>query len=154
MFKQKISYAVLTAFALVAMLLAGTLGYTSRPLEVQAAVITPVVANNTNAGVRNVEWFNKRKITATTRVCKDLSQYDVADIQWVVDEGTANSMTLKMQYTIDGINFVDGPVLVASSNTSDVTNMGQYALFGLNTCAYIRVTNGNTITLSTLGVAK
>ena len=45
-----------------------------------AAIITPVSYDKSSVDSRYVVFFNNDDISATTRECRDLSDYDVADL--------------------------------------------------------------------------
>lgn len=89
-------------------------------------------------------------ITADTRLgCVQSANYNKADIQYTIDQGTVNTATLKLQFTNDtpgatGAAYVDGLSIVAS-NAADATDLQQFQLFGAWTCVYADVTNTNPL---------
>ena len=78
---------------------------------------------------------------------------DVLDIQWIIDQGTTNTATLKLQYSNDNSNWSDGPALV-TNNVADADGMVQASNLGRYTRVYATLGNTNTITLTVKAVAK
>lgn len=114
---------------------------------------TPQTFNASRADAGIVVWASAKTITADTRVCQDTRNYNAADVQWVTDQGTANSTTIKLQFSNDGVNFTDGATLV-SSNTSDSSDLNRQLLYGRYSCVYFDVTNTNPLVVTAIGVAK
>jgi hypothetical protein len=119
----------------------------------QLAAPTPQTFNKSKADNAVVTWFDARAITADTRVCVDARNYDVADIQYVIDQGTTNTTTLKLQFSNDKVHFTDGATLV-SANAADADNLNRQLLYAKWACVLADVANSNTITITVLGVAK
>lgn len=117
-----------------------------------AAAITPVTYSGQSSQSTKVTFFNGN-IAADTRTCFDLSNYNKMDLQWVIDQGTVNTTTIKLQWSNDNVNFEDSAT-VASANTSDTHSGQQYVLAGQYNCIYADVTNSNALGLKILGVAK
>lgn len=96
------------------------------------AVLTPVsVPANGFAGAKlNFMPRNSRIVTSTAAYGEavQVGKYKTIDVQSVVDVGSANTITLTLQYSNDGVNFVDGPVVGAVA--ADANTMVQYAAFG------------------------
>jgi hypothetical protein len=116
-----------------------------------AAAVTPVAsANLSDASPRVASFFDARAITADTRACFDLAAYELLDLQYVIDQGTTNTTTLKIQHSNDNVNFTDGATAV-SANTADASALAQHALFGRYNCVYADVANTNTITITAMG---
>lgn len=117
-----------------------------------AAAITPVSFSGQSSQSAKVTFFNGN-ITADTRTCVDLSNYSKIDLQWVIDQGTVNTTTVKLQWSNDNVNFEDSAT-VASANAADTHSGQQYVLAGQYNCVYADVTNSNALGLKILGVAK
>jgi len=78
------------------------------------------------------------------------------DLQWGIDQTlltTMNTTTLKLQFSNDGVNWIDGASFV-SANVADANDMQQYAIFGRYARVYADVSNTNPLTLTVIGVAK
>ena len=123
---------------------------------VMAAVITPV-AQTGRDGSRIAEFMDTRVITEDTRVCFDMSEFEVMDLQYDLDATAANATTVTMQQTnIDPTSgpFNAGTQVLAVTTPTDADGMTQYPLFGRWNCVYADVTNSNPLTLTIIGVAK
>lgn len=75
------------------------------------------------------------------------------DVQTVIDQGTTNTVTLKLQFSNDGTNWSDGQTVV-SANAADATAIGQYNVFGAYARLYVDVTNSNPLTITASGVLR
>jgi hypothetical protein len=74
-------------------------------------------------------------------------------MQYIIDQTTGNTTTLKTQYSMDGVNWVDGITLV-SGNTSDDSGIVQVPVYA----RYIRIfedhTGTNAITTTVRALCK
>lgn len=88
-----------------------------------------------------------------TRSSLDLANFEYVDISYTTDHDTANPITMTVQYSNDGTNWVDGLALV-SDNGADATDITRVPIFG----RYVRikqdVENSNDIGVTLIGVAK
>lgn len=149
-FLAALSAAVIALVALVASM--PSVDYSS----VQAAQLlapTPIAYANSGGTTKVAEFFNRTPIRADTRVCKDLREFKTADVQYVIDEGTVNTVTVKLQFTINGLNYVDGTAF-ATAAVADATGLGSYPIVGMQTCVFVDVSNANTVTITAIGIAK
>lgn len=123
----------------------------------QAAVITPI-AQTGRDGSRVAQYFVSQAITTDTRVCFDLADYEIMDLQYQVVVSDSNPTTLTLQQT--NIDPASGPFNAASAiatvaATPAAANvMAQLPLFGRWNCVLADVTNTNPITFTVIGVAK
>lgn len=120
------------------------------------AAPTPVSVNpGSGVGRASVLWSNKVITADTATGAMDILNYGKADIQWVTDQtavaGAPNTTTVKLQFSVDGVNWADG-INVLASNSADAADMQQFAVFGRYVRLYADVSNANPVTL-TLGVA-
>lgn len=83
----------------------------------------------------------------------DVVGFEVVDLQYVIDQGTTNTVTLKLQFSNDNSNWVDGATIVTDS-AADANAMQQFAVFGRYARINADVTNSNTITITSIGVGK
>ena len=90
--------------------------------------------------------------TSTQGTCRELGKWAVADIQTVIDVSSTQTVTLKMQYSNDGVNLVDGANIVAAS--ADTNTLTQLPLFARYACAYATLGSTNTVTVTVTGWAK
>ena len=120
------------------------------------AAPTPVSVNPGSGAGRAAVLWSAKVITADTATgAMDILNYGKADIQWVTDQtavaGAPNTTTVKLQFSVDGVNWADG-INVLASNSADAADMQQFAVFGRYVRLYADVSNANPVTL-TLGVA-
>lgn len=90
--------------------------------------------------------------TSTQGTCRELGKWAVADVQTVIDVSSTQTVTLKMQYSNDGVNLVDGANIVAAS--ADTNTLTQLPLFARYACAYATLGSTNTVTVTVTGWAK
>ena len=137
------------AFALVLGTLAG-----GPVAAAPAAAPTPV---SVSAGSNTPDLFTaytEEAIAADERSgCVDVSKFQRADVQYLVDVGTVNTTTVTMQFTNDKVTYIDG-LAVASAIVADGSAMQQYALFGKFMCFYVNVDNTSPITWSISAALK
>ena len=151
--------AVFGALLVLALLLGSMLAPLPSAIGAPAAAVTPVSFSGQAGNNEKVTFFEGR-ITADTRTCFDLSNYNKIDLQWVIDQGTVNTTTLKLQWSNDASptvnpagNFED-TVTFVSANTSDTHSGQQYILAGQFTCVFADVANSNSLGLKIKGVGK
>lgn len=146
--------AISILLIVVAILAAGVGLFTGIPQSTSAAPVTPVTGYASGAGgeqsVTAIDWMTRRRITADTTVCKDVAQYKLATIQWVIDQGTVNTTTIKFRETNDGVNYWDQATL-ANANVADGAGNNQFVLTALKECMLVDVANGNAITITIVG---
>lgn len=131
--------------------------FRSAPMgPIHAGVITPVAQTARGSEpARVAEFFKDKTITSDTRACFDLANYEVADIQYDIDQNDAftNVVTLSVQNSNDNATFNSANTIV-NANAADANGIGQYPLFGRYNCVLADVTGTHGITLSVIGVAK
>ncbi|APU89206.1 hypothetical protein Rctr71_096 [Virus Rctr71] len=145
---RRLIFPILMAFIMLAVIAVG--GVSMQPSPVLAAV-TPV--SNVDRGPAQLVQFFNGSITADTRVCHDLMNYNVIDLHIMIDQGTTNTVTLKSQIANWEGDYVDETTLV-NANTADATSFTQAPLYGRYNCVYADVTNTNPLGLKVFGVAK
>jgi hypothetical protein len=74
-------------------------------------------------------------------------------MQYVSDQTTGNTTTLKSQYSMDGSNWVDGITLV-SGNTADDTGIAQVPVYARYIRIYEDHTGSNAITTTVKALCK
>ena len=145
-------FAGLVVATLIAVLFAGLLNPLSGPAY--AAAPTP---QSFNAAVRDSEtftFFSARTLTGDTRECLDMRNFSAADISYVIDEGTVNTITLKLQFTNDGVHFYDSAQTVASAAVADGDGFQRYLLFGQKACIFADVANTNAVIVTAIAQGK
>ena len=142
--------AALMVFALALTALSGGGAATAAP----AAAPTPVSVSAGSAQPDLFTAYTAAAITADTRSgCVDVSKFQRADVQYLVDVDTVNTTTVTMQFTNDKVTFIDG-LAVASAIVADGSAMQQYQVFGKYMCFYVNVTGTDPITWSISAALK
>ncbi len=157
---KSFAWVMVIAVVLLALLLV-PLGTASATIPQPLAIPTPVTAPAHSTAPNAPEFplfFNAKPLAADTRSsCFEVPEYSAIDLQWLIDQTivdtTANTITLKLQYSNDNLNYVDGASFV-SANVADAGDMQQYNLFGRYTCIYADVSNTQTVTVTVIGTVK
>jgi hypothetical protein len=140
----------LVVFALVLTAIAGGPTAQAGPL----AAPTPVMTGYSAKAPTELTWWSETAVTtdggSTALV---VSQWQATDIQYVIDQGTVNTTTLKLQFSNDGVNWTDGAT-IASAIAEDGAVLSQQAVFGKFARVYADVSNTNPVTLTVLGILK
>lgn len=115
----------------------------------------PIVAANAPAPLANDQYpnmivLNSAAITQDTNTTgvlwlKGSDPFDNADIFTVIDQGTTNTITVKLQYSPDNSNWFDYATLV-SANTADASSSYTVTVAGMYVRANLDVGNSNTVT--------
>ena len=99
-------------------------------------------------------FFNTTVLQASANSSAfEVPDYSAIDLQWIIDVNTVNTTTLKLQYSNDNVNFVDGASF-ASAVVADANSMQQYPLFGRWTRVVATVSNTDPITITVMGTVK
>lgn len=146
----KMFVAVVVAAFVVMLALGGLMG--PEP-SLADTVPTPAAHNPSGDALYVPFWSAAAKTADAASSSHQLMQYELLDVQWVIDHGTTNTTTLKIQWSNDATNWSDGPTLVSASAADgdgmvQVTNLGRY------TRVYADVTNSETVTITVKAVAK
>lgn len=153
---SKIAILALTvAFLMVVGVMAISFSTAQADIPGPLAAPTPVSVNpGSGVGQNAVLWSSKVITQDTATSSMSVQNYGKADIQYLVDQtivaAAANTTTVKLQFSNDGVNWVDGINLVAA-NVADGGDMNQFAVFGSRMRLYADVSNTNPVTW-TLGV--
>lgn len=132
--------------------LAGGVSFAAPP-----AAPTPVtsLSDQSNVAPAVVRLVDRQVITQSKRfIPKALLNYPLLDAQYIiVQPASVNTATLNMQFSNDGVNWVNGPTLV-SANAASGTDMQQYANFGLYTAITATVVNTQPVTITVIVLGK
>lgn len=123
-----------------------------------AAAITPVSFSGQGGDNLKVTFFNGN-VTADTRVCHDLSNFNKIDLQYVIDQTTTNTTTLNLQWSnnhnpASNTGHYEASATIVSGNTSDANGGNQFLTAGQWNCVLADVSNSNPVAITVLGVAK
>ncbi len=154
---SKIAVLALTV-ALLMVLGVTAISFSTAQADIPGPLMAPTpVAINAGSGVGTAAMLFTSKVITQDTASPSMSvlSYGKADIQYLVDQtavaGAPNTTTVKLQFSNDGVNWIDGINLVAA-NALDGGDMNQFAVFGSRLRLYVDVTNSNPVTW-TLGVA-
>jgi hypothetical protein len=125
---RKTFVALLVGLALFALALGALVGPAPTPSYADT-VPTPSAHNPSPNALYVVFWNASAKAADAGSNSIQLIGYELLDVQYVIDQGTVNTTTLKMQYSNDNTNWSDGPNLVAA-NVADADSMVQVANLG------------------------
>lgn len=148
---------ILTAFGVTLALLI-VLSVVLSPAGYQPTALaapTPVSFTASGGGTpKDLTFYDEAVLTAdSTGAAASVWDHDRMDLQYVVDQGAStNGITLTVQYSNDGENWVDGATYAAG--TTDKNVMEQYHLFGRYARVEAAVTNTNPVTVSVFALAK
>lgn len=118
------------------------------------AAPTPVSVSAGSAAPDFSTFYSVEAISADERSgCVDVSKFQRADVQYLVDVGTVNTTTVTINFTNDKVTYNDG-LAVASAIVADGSALQQYAVFGRYMCMYVNVANSNPITWTITAVLK
>lgn len=152
--KNYVLLAVIAPLALAALVLAAVAGGSGGALAAPEAAPTPVSVSVGAAAPDLFTAYTAAAIAADERSgCVDVSKFQRADVQYLVDVGTVNTTTVTMQFTNDKVTYVDG-LAVASAIVADGSALQQYPVFGKFMCFYVNVTGTDPITWSVSAVLK
>jgi hypothetical protein len=140
---------------LPALLFMGLAGLLATPAAVAgpAAIPTPVSITPGNGAPQLVTLFNANVSTADSSGAAAVIAGEKVDLQWLIDQTAVNTVTLKLQFSNNGVNWIDGATFV-TNNAADAGDMQQYALFGRYLRAHADVSNSNPVTVTVIGLVK
>lgn len=145
-------YVILATVTLLALMVGLWSNVPQAVTAAPAAAVTDVsyISSGGDGDVSLVNWMTARRLTADTTVCKDLRIYKAMDLQWVIDQGTVNTTTIKMRITVDGTHLVD-EATIATANVADVSAINQFKVHAIDTCMFVDLASANPITVTLIG---
>jgi hypothetical protein len=150
--KQKLSLLVM-GLVVVALLMLGSMSGGPAKAAPPAAP-TPVTGLADTKGGVPFRFQPATALTADTATgAVEVMGFDALDVQYVIDQGTVNTVTLTIQYSNDGSNWVNGPALV-SSNAADAGDLTRFPVFGRFARINQDVANTNPLTVTLLAVGR
>lgn len=152
-------FSVIFALVLVALALMVFGGIAPQATAAPRAAITPVAVEDPLGGGESVliKFYDGEALTADDQECRDLREYRVIDLEYVVDHGTTNTTTVTLEHTNGAgsdLTVNTTGQTVVSANAADADDLNRFDLYGIYTCVDINVTNSNTITWTVYGVAR
>lgn len=125
------------------------------PASGPLVAVTPAGQAQAVAG-KLLPWLSGAVITTGTATCsaeQNIMNNQQADVQYVIDQGTVNTVTLKLKFSNDGTNWVNGDTLV-SANAADASGLIRYTMLGRYACVEYDATNTNPLTITVIGVGR
>lgn len=150
--RNKKIFTFLAVATLIAILFVSLLGPVSGPAYASAP--TPQTFNPPARDSEAFTFFSAKSITSDTRECLDMRNFSAADISYVIDEGTTNTITLKLQFSNDNVHFYDSAQTVVAAATTDSDGFQRYLLFGRFVCIYADVSNTNAVVITAIAQGK
>lgn len=150
---SKIFVTIVAAFVMVGALL---IGMNTAPAiqAAPAAAPTPVASGFSGKAPSEQTWLSGVATTADGgSAAVNVAGWQVVDIQYVIDQGVVNTVTLKLQFSNDGVNWTDGATLV-TDNAADASVLSQAAVFGKYARVHANVTNTEPVTITAIGILK
>lgn len=145
-----IASALVVVLALLMTLYSGAPTVQAGPL----AAPTPVVSGYSAKPASELTWLAGVATTADGgSTALNVAGWQATDIQYAIDQGTTNTVTLKLQFSNDGVNWTDGATLV-TDNAADASVLSQAAVFGKWARVYADVANTNPVTITAIGIMK
>lgn len=118
------------------------------------ALVTPVSVDHSGIQSSVVTLLDGAVLTATANSnAQNIMSHAKMDLQTVVDVGTVNTTSLKLQFSNDGVNWVDGDT-IGTALTADTNTLAQYAIYGRYVRVNAALTGAAPITVTVVGVAK
>lgn len=130
--------------------------YAAQPQPLYAP--TPVSSDHSGIRADVVTFWETVTITEDTASnLQNVADHAEMDLQWVFDQtvvaAAANTTTLTLQFSNDGVNWVDGAAVV-SANAADATDLQPQLVFGRYVRLSANVSNALPVTITAIGVAK
>ncbi len=151
--RKQIAIAVAVGALLLAVLLGAMVGAGGSPAL--AAAPTPVsITQPVGLNPQLYTLFSGNAITQSAQgPCWELGKWAIADVQTTVDVSNPQTVTVKIQYSNDGTNLVDG-ANVAATVVADGSSFYQAPLFGRYACAYATLGTTAPATVTVTAWAK
>lgn len=119
-----------------------------------AAAPTPVLNAFSSSASKYLPFLPARRLTGDfCSAYQTISENEVTDLQWIIDNNGALSVTLLLKFSNDGVNAVDGPTFQTATR-ADVDQMQQYAIFGRQAQVCADLLDSGPITVTVLGLGK
>jgi hypothetical protein len=157
---RRTTYPAVLAMALV-LLIALAFGSirAENAVAAPAAAVTPVAATLPNGGGETavIKFYAAERLTADDQECRDLREYRVIDLEFVVDQTDTNTTTVTLEHSNGAgatlaVNTTGQTVV--SANAADADDLNRFDLYGAFTCVDINVTNSNPVTWTVYAVAR
>lgn len=136
---KKISRILLTILLATALLF-GALAVLNQTQPVAASATNPVVINTTGVTASGVLGSSSYQWSTTQ------SDWTTAEVWYSIDQGTTNTITLRLDNSPDGTMWKTTYATVVSANAADATGYTTATIVGRYYRIYATVANTNTVT--------
>lgn len=93
--------------------------------------------------------------TTTNSAAQSVIANQKVDLQTVIQpQSTPNAVSVQLQFSNDGSNWVGGPYIIATPNATPQNLLGQYPVFGQYARVQVIGANSNPVTVNVTGVGK
>jgi hypothetical protein len=151
---RKYTLAVMTVVMVLALFWVALAAVTPTAQAGPLAAPTPAISGYSAKAPTELTWWDTTAVTADGgSTALVVSQWQAADVQYVIDQGDVNTVTLKLQFSNDNVNWTDGATLV-SANEADASVLAQAAVFGKYARVYADVNDTDAVTLTVIGILK
>jgi hypothetical protein len=152
--KNRLAAAAVAIVVIALLGLTWGLGVNSPAQAAPNALVTPVTVYAGGVQVAPATfWSGTGTIADGGSTEIQVGSHEKIDLQAVVDVGVVNTTTLKLQFSNDGTNWIDGATF-GTALVADANTMQQYQVYGRYVRAYADVTNASPITLTVIGVLR
>lgn len=156
-------FPMVSALVLTALLLAVLAGGGWQPASAAPVpAITPVAATLPIGGSDTalIKFYDAESLTADDQECRDLQEWRVMDLEYLVDQtlvsGETNTTTVTLEHTngVTALTTNTTGQTVVSANAADADDLNRFDLYGRYTCVDINVTNSNAVTWTVYAVVR
>lgn len=128
----------------------------SPSVEAAPAAQTTPVAVYPAAAPSVIQFLRTTILTTTTSSrAQNVIANQKVDLQTVIQpQSTPNALSVQLQFSNDGVNWVGGPYIIATPNATPQNLLGQYAVYGQYARVQVVGANANPVTVNVTGVGK
>lgn len=122
-----------------------------------AGAPTPVTIYSGSGQPQIGNFLNARRVTTSSVVysgAQNLQNSEKIDLQWVVAQATPNALSIQLQYSNDGVNWIGGPYAIATPNATPQNDMQQFPVFGRYGRIAVDAASTDPVTVTVIGLGK
>ena len=149
------------AVALLIMVVMAALLWGGAPVAeaAPAAAPTPVTIYAGSGGLPQVANFMSARQVLTSAVqyspAQNLQNSEKIDLQWVtVPKSTPNALSIQLQFSNDGVNWIGGPYMIATPNATPQNEMQQFEVFGRYGRIAVDAASADRVDVTVIGLGK
>lgn len=118
---------------------------------------TPVTIYSGAGAPQVANFLNARRVITSNVIyssIQNLQNSEKIDLQWVVAQSTPNALSIQLQYSNDGVNWIGGPYAIATPNATPQNDMQQFPVFGRYGRIAVDTAITAPVTVTVLGLGK